>query len=245
MNILEREQDEREQVNEREHPLQAIADGAMVQLASPSALLVGHIDHADDMVRVFGDTSEGKKKVELLQSLQAITPKEFKDLTKASVKRSAKLDLLSGFVVDEGATGADKYGPKERSMRSQVSQASVVWGAMKQGIPAIPSGFVAAVGAARAYLGTIGKKWDGSTVMSDEEVARREALELESLAYAAAREADPSGKLSDMGDAIEAEKARLIEEATSEAADKLVKNWNDKGTREVYLLACERFLAQD
>jgi len=210
------------------HPLQAIAEGAPavgVNLSTPTALTVGHIDHVPDMLNVFANTSEGSGKVALLATLQELTPAEFKALCTKSVKAAAKIDKLGGFVASDTAKGAEKYGPKELSIRSQTSQAMRVWGALKQGAPNMPPGFKAAVTASREFLAAIARTWDGNVALTDDQKEAAEARSIDAQAYAAAVEADPTAQLADLAPIIKVKRAELVEASIDDEAVRMCKGW--------------------
>jgi hypothetical protein len=207
------------------HALQTIADTGSTPVNAPPALRVGKLNYVPAMLETFAHEGEGANKVDLLIDLQILTPAEFKDLCKNSIKAAAKVDTLNGFVPADDAKGQDKYGSKESSMRTQASMASVVWGAMKQG-DAYPNGsFAGAVKQARKFLDSIARKWDGSVALTKDQKTAKAALDLEAQAYALAKAADPAAKLDDLAELVESKRAELVNTAIDEAAAKLLKAW--------------------
>lgn len=194
---------------------------------------------ATDLFETFADVTEGKSRVEVLVNLQALTVKEFQAALKMAIKRAAKHDTTDGFVAPDDATGAAKYGPRELSLRSSTSQASQIWGALKQGIIETPKGFKTGVNAARKALKAMGVKWTGEKAIAPDARKATAMLQVKGEAIAALMQAHPEGYTSEqLDEAID----DAMAEQVSKAADKLIKQW-EKLPFDALELACVRFLA--
>jgi hypothetical protein len=223
------------------HPMQAIAEQGMTQVAKDVAIRSGAMSKAAGSLFGAFVKAADNQRTRAIYSLvtQGFTIEEFEEIERQCAKLASEADKANGFTPEPDAKGRAKYGPKQSTMASRGSERRVVFGVFKLHMAAIvspgPSGVVnpdtlpnweIAVQQARAYLHSNKLNWQGE---SSEKLTGRKQLKIEYAARDAAREQIERENPQKVGETIEAYYARvapLVAEAAqarkSEATAKVI-----------------------
>lgn len=167
-----------------EHALVKIEQNAPA--ASVQQPPVSHAAHsaAQELVEMFADDSAEAAKVDKLRNMAtAMTCDEFAKAIKAAKDLADTIDSANGFKKPEGAKGQAAYGPKRQLINARSSEAKRIFGVAKQSPDTLKEkGYWAALSAARQWLDTNGKTWDGNTAETAEAKATRKEAEAVSAA---------------------------------------------------------------
>ena len=239
------------------HALETIANQGLEPVTTPVSLAVGLPTNAQTLYEQFSDPSEGSSKVKCIVKMLDLTTVEFNATLKQAVVIAAHADAKAGWKASSTATGADKYGPKQKSMAVQVSNIRKVFGACKQfgtlwefeGIDydLESMGITAATKIAAKALRAQGVNWDGSKKPTEDQKSNARKSEQFVAAFAAVQ-CLPEAKGLSMAeiassDLLEKEIQRLEALAASDAADKMVERWSKTEDSRVLIIAAVRFIA--
>lgn len=160
---------------------------------SPDALKTGHINYGKDVFDTFGNDDSQNFKVNRVQAwAEALTCDQFAEACKSAMEMADAQDLATGFVIEPGAKGVDKYGPVRKVLNTRVSEAKTLFGTFKREPSLLKEkGYWQAIQAGRDYLDAQNIKWDGTPKPTQEQKKARKANKEMEAALAATREQNP------------------------------------------------------
>lgn len=219
------------------HALAQISVLGLSPVSTPDILAVGHIDYAATLLETFGNPAHDSSRVQVLASMQSLSPKEFDGHCDHAARKAKALDAVDGFVAPSDAKGAYKYGPREKSMRVIMSTCRQVWGVMKQNLASLSGqGFALATKTARAALKDAGKTWDGDNAKTKEQRAEVANDGKYLKAMIQARKDNPGTPLAELGETIN-------EMLFTDKVTELRQSWN-KIDPSILFEACVTFLGE-
>lgn len=167
-----------------EHALVKIEQNAPASLEKQTPPTHATHSAAHTLVEMFTDEASDATKVNQLRNMAtAMTCDEFAKAIKAAKDMADAIDSANGFKKPEGAKGQAAYGPKRQLMNARSSEAKRIFGVAKQAPDVLKEkGYWPAVNAARSWLDSNGKTWDGNTAETGEAKAARKAAEVVSAA---------------------------------------------------------------
>ena len=239
------------------HALATIANEGATPVVAPPTLAVAPTTRAQTLYENFANPLEGQGKVKVILNMLDATSVEFDAYLKQAVIIAAHADHAAGWTAAPAAKGADKYGPKQKSMHVQVSNIRKVFGACKQfgtlwdvndlHYDVESLGITTATKLAGKILRLAGVDWQGRKALTDDQKATN-AKSAQWVAALAAAQANPAcaGKsIAEIlaSDAMEAEVRRLEALDVSAQADKLTRSWTANENARVVVLAAVRFIA--
>ena len=146
-----------------------------ISAGTPTALKVGHINHAASIYGAFvvDADKQGLTTLETIKEIactHGLTHTEFAEQCKQAQKMADTVDKSTGFTPNDDAKGVEKYGPKRRLLNQRLSEAKQLFGVFKAAPDILKEkGYWPALAAAREYLAGKNIKWDGTKVQSQEE----------------------------------------------------------------------------
>lgn len=218
------------------------------------SLAVGKINYAHDLYTAFVSEEADKPKMMVLKMLAldvGLTTAQFIEQCKNAQAEASQQDALAGFVADVNAKDATKrYGPKRRQLNTRLSEAKVVFGVFKQAPAALAEkGYFGAVHAARVWLETNGKEWDGNNRLSPADRAKRQEKALVKKALTEVMsEIDmiPGESIADyqmrIAPKAEAAKEKAQDEIFNERVKGFVKRITENTDENVYIEGCLKIL---
>lgn len=180
----------------------------------------GFVSHASDLFSAYTDDSQDNTKLTVIKGMSVLSPAEFSEECKKAQKLADEVDSASGFVaIDAAKKMEERYGLKRRVLNQRLSEAKRLYGVFKQAPDVLKEkGYAAALLAARAWLASNKKTWDGNTALDSEaRQAKRDKAEM--VNAIAAGLADGQAPET----AIAAAESVVFEKAVSALFNKLVK----------------------
>jgi len=154
--------------------MEQIASVGMVPMAKSEPKHHNIHQAAATLFAVFGKLDNTQTRTVLTMVSEGFTCQEYDSVEQECIKMAEKADEMAGWKPAPDAKGADKYGPRKKSMMAQASARRQVFGAAKMQLTAIVSvpdngvinpdllpTFTEATKRARAFLNSQGVTWDG------------------------------------------------------------------------------------
>lgn len=127
----------------------------------------GTVSCASDILAAFSDDDTSNTKMDTLKRIAldlGLTCEEFKDECKQAQKLADQVDALNGFVSSDD----ERYGIKRRVLNQRLSEAKRLFGVFKAAPDVLKEkGYNSAVVAARQWLLSNNRQWDGVPVPPD------------------------------------------------------------------------------
>lgn len=217
----------------------------VAEQTSPAAMAAGFkplsngvISYASDLFKAFTDDDLESSKLNVIKTMalsQGLSVAEFKEECAKAQKLADETDALNGFVaVDKPKTMEERYGLKRRVFNQRLSEAKRLFGVFKQAPDVLKEkGYAAALLAARQWLTSHARTWEGDAALSSTEKqakAERKALAREVGEQVAAGLSIES--------AVATAKQVVQEKAIQELADSLAKKYD----ADMLITACLRIL---
>lgn len=206
---------------------------AVVQGFKP--LSNGFVSQASDLFKAFTDDDLESSKLAVLRSMSVLSTPEFEEECKRAQKLADEVDAANGFIAaDKPQDMSERYGLKRRVLNQRLSEAKRLYGVFKQAPEVLKEkGYAAALLAAREWLKTNSKTWDGNTALSSDE--REAKAERKALAKAIGNAVAGGTSLES---AVSVAKQQVQEEKLTAFINSLVKN-NDG---DMLFTACLRII---
>jgi hypothetical protein len=216
---------------------------AAIAAGTPTALKTGRISHGEDLFKAFVSDSDAElSQVKLIHQMAVVegqTTVEFDGDCKQAATFADAADHMNGWKAKEGATGAEKYGPKRKVLNARLSEARTLFGTFKRAPDLLKEkGYWTAIAIARDYLKANKIKWDGEPIESKE--ARAARMEHKARRAAIVEVLEENAMVEDIAAIQAMTAAKVFEDKVNAIVGKLEKTYLDDKT--ALKAACERIL---